>query len=102
MFLVGAPRATPDKTHILECQPVGSSLAQTCNAMWGTRLTPGPSGGHVDLAPDVEASTTARHLVRIRAQQAGGAYACQSAHAQTMITFVFREHTVARASMPKA
>ncbi|OLP92127.1 hypothetical protein AK812_SmicGene26081 [Symbiodinium microadriaticum] len=28
--------------------------------MWGTRLTPGPSGGHVDLAPDVEASTTAR------------------------------------------
>ena len=28
-------------------------------------------------------------------------YGCQSIHAQTIITFVFQEQTVTRASMPK-
>ena len=68
--LLSAPQAPPEKTHILECQPLGYSFAEGCNAMWGAQLTPAPTGGHLDLAPDVEASTTARHLVRMTAQQA--------------------------------
>ena len=96
LSLVCAPRATPDKPHILESQPLGYSFAQGSNAMWGARLKPALTGGHLDLAPDVEASTGARHLVMMTAEQAGSAY-----DTETIITFVFREHTITGAPMPK-
>ena len=86
LFLVGAPRATPDKTHILECQPLGYSAA-SCQ-------DPGTASTRSIRLPEHPCPN--HDNVRVPR-----AYGCQCAHAQTMITFVFQEHTVANAPMPK-
>ena len=117
--MVSAPRAPPDKTHILECQPLGYSFAEGCNAMWGARLTPAPTGGHLEpgsrcgsidncaasCQDDGTASTMSIRLPEhpctnhdnVRVPRA---YGCHCAHAQAMITFVFAEHTVAEHPCP--
>ena len=84
-------------------------------AMWGTRLKPSLAGGALDLATQAdvvaEAGRLHQHPVCRTCEQhpcpnhnnvrASREYGDQSIHAQTIITFVFQEHTLTRASMPK-